>query len=252
MQFGGQSALNLAGPLDKAGIPILGTPVEKIDLAEDRGKFSIFLQKLGVPQTEGASATSMMEAMGIALKLGFPLMVRPSYVIGGRAMEIVHNEHELHDYMQLAAQVSPEYPILIDRYILGKEVEIDAVADGVDVFITGIMEHVERAGVHSGDSMAVYPPRNLTTEEINQVVDYTIRIGRALGVKGLLNIQFVVKPGGEVCVLEVNPRASRTVPVLSKATGVPLVKLATRVSLGESLKELGYHTGLMTPPPIGQ
>ncbi|HHU51360.1 MAG TPA: carbamoyl-phosphate synthase large subunit [Firmicutes bacterium] len=249
VQFGGQSALNLAGPLDKAGIPILGTPVEKIDLAEDRGKFSIFLQKLGVPQTEGASATSMMEAMGIALKLGFPLMVRPSYVIGGRAMEIVHNEHELHDYMQLAAQVSPEYPILIDRYILGKEVEIDAVADGVDVFITGIMEHVERAGVHSGDSMAVYPPRNLTTEEINQVVDYTIRIGRALGVKGLLNIQFVVKPGGEVCVLEVNPRASRTVPVLSKATGVPLVKLATRVSLGESLKELGYHTGLMTPPP---
>src|SRR5690554_6845170 len=248
-QFGGQSALNLAGPLEKAGITILGTPVEKIDLAEDRSKFSVFLQKLGVPQTEGASATSTMEAMGIALKLGFPLMVRPSYVIGGRAMEIVHNEQELHDYMHLAAQVSPEYPILIDRYILGKEVEIDAIADGADVFIPGIMEHVERAGVHSGDSMAVYPPKNLSAEETEKIIDYTIRIGRALGVKGLLNIQFVVKPDGEVCVLEVNPRASRTVPILSKVTGVPMVKLATRVSLGETLKEMGYKTGILPPPP---
>lgn len=248
-QFGGQSALNLAGPLEKAGIPILGTPVEKIDLAEDRSKFSVFLQKLGVPQTEGASAISTMEAVGIALKLGFPLMVRPSYVIGGRAMEIVYNEQELHDYMHLAAQVSPEYPILIDRYILGKEVEIDAVADGEDVFIPGIMEHVERAGVHSGDSIAVYPPKHLSSDETGQIIDYTIRIGRALGVKGLLNIQFVVKPNGEVCVLEVNPRASRTVPILSKVTGVPMVKLATRVSLGETLKEMGYGTGKLPPPP---
>lgn len=249
VQFGGQSALNLAGPLHKAGIKILGTSVEEIDLAEDRSKFSVFLQRLGIPQTEGASATSTMEAMGIALKLGFPLMVRPSYVIGGRAMEIVYNEEELYDYMQLAAQVTPEYPVLIDRYLLGKEVEIDAVADGRDVFIPGIMEHIERAGVHSGDSMAVYPPKNLSAEEIRTIVDYTVTIGRALKVKGLLNIQYVVTAGGEVRVLEVNPRASRTVPILSKVTGVPMVKLATRISLGATLEEMGYQTGLLTPPP---
>jgi carbamoyl-phosphate synthase large subunit len=248
VQFGGQTALNLAWPLKRAGVKILGTPVEQIDMAEDRAKFSHLLTSLGIPQTEGATATSVMEAMGIGHKLGFPLMVRPSYVIGGRAMEIVHNEAELYEYMQLATQVSSEYPILIDRYLMGKEVEVDAIADGRDVFIPGIMEHIERAGVHSGDSMAVFPTVTLTEEEKRQIVDYTIRIGRSLGVIGLLNIQYVIAEG-RVVVLEVNPRASRTVPILSKVTGVPMVKVATKAMLGVSLAEQGYPTGLLTPPP---
>ena len=248
VQFGGQTALNLAWSLKRAGVKIIGTSVEQIDVAEDRAKFAELLNSIGIPQTEGATATSVMEAMGAALKLGFPLMVRPSYVIGGRAMEIVHNEKELYEYMQLAAQVSSEHPVLIDRYLMGKEVEVDAIADGNDVFIPGIMEHIERAGVHSGDSMAVFPAATLTEEERRQIVNYTIRIGRALGVVGLLNIQYVVAEG-RVVVLEVNPRASRTVPILSKVTGVPMVKVATKAMLGTGLIEQGYTSGLLTPPP---
>jgi carbamoyl-phosphate synthase large subunit len=248
VQFGGQTAINLAGPLKQAGVKVLGTAVENIDLAEDRELFSRLLTSLGVPQAEGRTATDIDEAMGIALKIGFPVLVRPSYVLGGRAMEIVYNQQELYRYMKFAAEVSPNHPILIDRYLLGKEVEVDAIADGDDVFIPGIMEHIERAGVHSGDSMAVFPPRTLSREEMQSVVDYTVQIGRALQIKGLLNIQYVLHQGTLYC-LEVNPRASRTVPVLSKVTGVPMVRIATQIMLGRRLKDFGYGTGLMDPSP---
>ncbi|MBO8142712.1 MAG: carbamoyl-phosphate synthase large subunit, partial [Firmicutes bacterium] len=248
VQFGGQTAINLAGPLARAGVPILGTPVESIDLAEDREKFGELLRRLDIPQAEGATATSIQEAMGIGLKLGFPLVVRPSYVLGGRAMEIVHDEQELLEYMKYAVKVTPEYPVLVDRYLPGKEIEVDAIADGKQVLIPGIMEHVERAGVHSGDSVAVFPPTTLTRDEIEQLVDYTRRIALALGVKGVLNVQYVLHEG-KLYVLEVNPRASRTVPIMSKVTGVPMVALATRVMLGETLAGMGYPDGLLPPPP---
>ncbi|HEX6970756.1 MAG TPA: carbamoyl-phosphate synthase large subunit, partial [Limnochordia bacterium] len=249
VQFGGQTAINLAGPLARAGVPILGTSVEMIDLAEDREKFEALVRRLGIPQAEGRAATSAEEAMGIALKIGFPCLVRPSYVLGGRAMEIVHNEEELFEYMKFAVAVSPEHPVLVDRYLPGKEVEVDAVADGEDVLIPGIMEHIERAGIHSGDSNAVYPPQTLSREEIETIVAQTRRLALALEVKGLVNIQYVVHEG-RVFVLEVNPRASRTVPFLSKVTGIPLVKLATRIALGSTLAAEGYRSGLMPAPPF--
>lgn len=248
VQFGGQTAINLAGQLKQAGVNVLGTAVESIDLAEDRELFSGLLRSIGVPQAEGRTATDIHQAIGIAQKIGFPVLVRPSYVLGGRAMEIVHNTDELYRYMKFAAEVSPNHPILIDRYLLGKEVEVDAISDGEDVFIPGVMEHIERAGVHSGDSMAVFPPKTLSDEEINTIVSYTIRIARALQVKGLLNIQYVLHDGKLYC-LEVNPRASRTVPILSKVTGVPMVRCATQIMLGSRLSDLGYGTGLLPPPP---
>jgi len=249
VQFGGQTAINLAIPLHRAGVKILGTPVESIDLAEDREKFGRFLDAIGVPQTEGKAVTSVEEAMGVALKIGFPVVVRPSYVLGGRAMEIVHNETELYEYMKFAVDVSPEHPVLVDRYIGGKEIEVDAIADGETVLIPGIMEHIERAGVHSGDSTAVFPPQSLTEDEMRQIVDYTVRIAKGLGVVGLVNVQYVVDKG-KVYVLEVNPRASRTVPFLSKVTGIPMVALATKAMLGHKLSQYGYREGLVPPPPF--
>lgn len=249
VQFGGQTAINLAGPLAEAGVRILGTSVDAIDMAEDRDKWERFLNRLGIPQSEGRAASSLEEGMGIALKLGFPLVVRPSYVLGGRAMEIVHNEVELLEYLKFAVKVTPEHPVLIDRYLAGKEVEVDAVSDGETVVIPGIMEHIERAGVHSGDSNAVFPPRTLAVRDQEAIVDYTIRMARALGVVGLMNVQYVVH-AGKVYVLEVNPRASRTVPFISKVTGVPLVALATRAMLGMKLADQGYRTGLLPPPPF--
>ena len=247
VQFGGQTAINLAGKLAAAGVKILGTPVEGIDAAEDRAKFEKLLKRLKIPQTEGATVTNVGDAGGIARRLGYPVLVRPSYVLGGRAMEIVYNDDQLIRYMESAVRVSPRHPVLIDKYIRGKEVEVDGIADGTEVLIPGIMEHVERAGVHSGDSIAVYPPRTLTPEQTGLVVDYTMRIGRALGICGLLNIQYVVGEEG-VFVLEVNPRASRTVPILSKVTGVPMVRVATRLMLGETLAGLGYAPGLGPVP----
>ncbi|OPX85252.1 carbamoyl-phosphate synthase large subunit [Pelotomaculum sp. PtaB.Bin117] len=243
VQFGGQTAINLTAGLVSAGIKILGTPVEGIDTAEDRGKFEKLLTELGVPQSEGKSATTVEAARDIAEKLGYPVLVRPSYVLGGRAMEIVSNTSELLKYMATAVQVSPRHPVLVDKYILGKEVEVDAVGDGRDLFIPGIMEHIERAGVHSGDSIAVYPPQTLSRQVTGKIVEYTLKIGRALRICGLINIQYVVDDSG-VYVLEVNPRASRTVPVLSKVTGVPMVQAATRTMLGKSLADLGYRPGL--------
>ncbi len=243
VQFGGQTAINLAGELASLGIKILGTQVEGIDAAEDREKFGALLSALGVPQTEGSSAYTVESARTIAEALGYPVLVRPSYVLGGRAMEIVYNTNELLKYMETAVQVSPKHPVLVDKYIRGKEVEVDAIGDGEDIFIPGIMEHIERAGVHSGDSIAVYPPQTLSGDEICTIVENTVKIGKALKISGLINIQFVVGEDG-VYVLEVNPRASRTVPVLSKVTGVPMVQAATRAMLGTKLSSLGYGPGL--------
>ncbi|MDP2728950.1 MAG: carbamoyl-phosphate synthase large subunit [Dehalococcoidales bacterium] len=249
VQFGGQTAINLSQSLSYAGMPLLGSTADAIDLASDRGKFENFLSRLGVPQPPGGGATTIDEALNMAKLIGYPVLVRPSYVLGGRAMEIVHNATELISYMRLAMELNTRHPILIDKYLYGKEVEVDAVADGESVFIPGIMEHIERAGVHSGDSMAVYPGVNLTEQEVETLVDYTVQIGLALQVKGLINIQFVIMPGDDasgslVYVLEVNPRASRTIPFISKVTGVPMVKVATKIMLGKSLKEQGYRTGL--------
>ena len=248
VQFGGQTAVNLAEPLFHSGMPILGSSVEAIDLAEDRHRFENFLAQLDIPQAPGAGVTSIDEAFNIARLIGYPVLVRPSYVLGGRAMEIVHDDSELVRYMKLAIDLDTGHPVLIDKYLEGKEVEIDAVGDGEAVFIPGIMEHIERAGVHSGDSMAVYPGINLSQQEIETIVDYSVRIGLNLKVKGLMNIQFVIVPntgGSAVYVLEVNPRASRTIPFISKVTGVPMVDVATKVMLGNSLKEQGYNTGLL-------
>lgn len=244
VQFGGQTAINLAGPLNQAGVNILGTAVKDIDVAEDREKFLRLLEKLDIPIPPGSTAFSVVQAVDIANKIGYPVLVRPSYVLGGRAMEIVYNDKELKEYMQLAVDISTEHPVLIDKYIVGKEVEVDGISDGTDVLIPGIMEHIERAGVHSGDSMAVYPPRHLDENTKNIIVNYTIKLSRALKVKGLFNIQFVLDENNKVYVIEVNPRASRTVPILSKVTGIPMITLATKIIMGSSLQALGYASGL--------
>lgn len=248
VQFGGQTAINLAGPLARAGIKIMGTCVEDIDRAEDREKFDEVLEQSGIPRPQGATVTSAAAAVAAAGDIGYPVVVRPSYVLGGRAMEIVYNETELEDYMGRAVKASPEHPVLVDRYMQGTEVEVDAISDGQDVLIPGIMEHVERAGVHSGDSIAVYPTRTLSPAVINTIVDYTKRLAVSLKVKGLINIQYVVVDE-KVYVIEVNPRSSRTIPFLSKVTGVPMVNVATKVAMGASLTSLGYQTGLLPPKP---
>ncbi len=243
VQFGGQTAVNLAGPLHRNGVKILGTSSDSIDAAEDRNLFERLLNDLNIPKPPGRAVTSAEAAIEVAREIGFPVLVRPSYVLGGRAMEIVNDEKELLFYMTYAVDVSPKAPILVDRYILGKEVEVDVIADGTDCLIPGIMEHIERAGVHSGDSMAVYPPQSLSQNVIDQVVRHAIDLSRALEVRGLMNIQYVVE--NEVAyILEVNPRASRTIPYLSKITGVPMVNVATQVMLGKTLKGMGYGSGL--------
>jgi len=249
VQFGGQTAINLADPLARSGMPVLGTSAECIDLSEDRRRFEQFLGNLGIPQPPGAGVTSIEEALNVAKLIGYPVLVRPSYVLGGRGMEIVHNASELSHYMSIATELNTGHPVLIDKYLEGKEAEVDCICDGETVLIPGVMEQLERAGVHSGDSMAVYPGLTLTTAEIDTITDYAVRIGLALNVKGLMNIQFVIMPdhpigGASVFVLEVNSRASRTVPFISKVTGVPMVKVAVKVMLGTSLKAQGYETGI--------
>ena len=247
VQFGGQTAINLADPLAHSGMPIVGSSAETIDLAEDRERFENFLYRLDIPQPPGGTATSLEGALNVAQLIGYPVLVRPSYVLGGRAMEIVVNASELVTYMKWALELESKHPVLIDKYLEGKEVELDAICDGERVLIPGIMEHIERAGVHSGDSMAVYPGLGLTEFEVNTLVDYTVRIGLGLRIRGLMNIQFVImREEGQsaIYVLEVNPRASRTIPFISKVTSVPMVQLATKVMLGTSLKEQGYETGL--------
>ncbi len=243
LQFGGQTAINLAEPLSLAGAPILGSGFETIDIAEDRRRFEDFVARLGVSQPPGATVNQIKDAFKVAANIGYPILVRPSYVLGGRAMEICHSPEDLQRYVETVVQINEKHPVLIDKYLEGKEVEVDAICDGEEVLIPGIMEHIERAGVHSGDSFAVYPGVNLYRHEVDQLVDFTTRVGLGLKAKGLINIQFVIYQG-QVYILEVNPRASRTVPFLSKVTGVPMVKLATRIMLGQSLKQQGYQGGL--------
>ena len=259
VQFGGQTAIDLSQRLAHAGLPLLGSGAEAIDIASDRHRFEEFLARLGIPQSPGAAVTSVEDALRVAQDIGYPVVMRPSYVLGGRAMEVVQNATELIRYLTAAAEVVQGRPVLIDKYLEGKECEVDAICDGHQVLLPGIMEHIERAGVHSGDSMAIYPGLNLTEEEVETIVDYTTRIGLALGVRGLMNAQFVILGGApyrsprhpkddshdtSVYVLEVNPRASRTIPFISKVTGVPVVNLATRVMLGRTLEEMGYKGGL--------
>ncbi|MCH6556403.1 MAG: carbamoyl-phosphate synthase large subunit, partial [Chloroflexi bacterium] len=261
VQFGGQTAINLAAPLHRANQPILGSSAEVIDVAEDRARFEDLMQRLGIPQPPGAAVSNVEDALSTAQLIGYPVLVRPSYVLGGRAMEIVQNATELIRYVTEAVAIGEGKPILIDKYLEGKEAEVDAVCDGESTLIPGVMEHIERAGVHSGDSMAVYPALGLTMDEVNTIVDYTQRIGAALKVRGLMNLQYVImrsdkdEHGGQlhsggdggsstVYILEVNPRASRTIPFISKVTGVPMVRLAIQVMLGKTIKELGYEPGL--------
>ena len=244
VQFGGQTAINLAEPLNQRGVGIMGSSVEAIDLAEDRRAFAKALDAIGIPQPVGGTTTTVEEAVAIAERAGYPVLVRPSYVLGGRAMEIVRNREELRRYMFWAIGAMPRGTVLVDKYLQGIEVEVDAISDGDTVVIPGVMQHVERAGVHSGDSYAVYPAQSLEATELDHVIDYTVKIARHLRLRGLVNVQFVVHRG-HVYVLEVNPRASRTVPFLSKVTGVPMVKLATRVMLGDKLADMGWTTGLI-------
>ena len=243
MQFGGQTAINLAEPLSKAGVAILGTQVSDLDRAEDRDLFEQALKELDIPQPPGQTATNEEEAVEAARKIGFPVLVRPSYVLGGRAMEIVENEENLRSYMRTAVKASPDHPVLVDSYIVGRECEVDAISDGKDVLIPGIMEHIERAGVHSGDSMAVYPPQTLSKKIQDTIADYTKRLAIGLNCFGMMNIQFVIKDE-TVYVIEVNPRASRTVPFLSKVTNIPMAQVATKLILGQTLADLGYEDGL--------
>ncbi|WAM32481.1 carbamoyl-phosphate synthase (glutamine-hydrolyzing) large subunit [Caldicellulosiruptor naganoensis] len=248
VQFGGQTAINMASYIAKNGVKILGTSMESIDIAEDRDKFLNLLKSLEIPHPQGGSAYNLEDAIKVAEQIGYPVLVRPSYVLGGRAMEIVYSKQELERYIKAAMEISIKHPILIDKYIVGKEAEVDGISDGEDVLIPGIMEHIERAGVHSGDSMAVFPPHTLSESVKEKIVDYTIKLARALKVVGLFNIQFVIDKDENVYVIEVNPRASRTVPILSKVTGIPMIKIATKLILGKKLRDLGYRTGLVKEP----
>ncbi|MGL4695376.1 carbamoyl-phosphate synthase large subunit [Enterococcus larvae] len=243
VQFGGQTAINLAEPLTKNGVKILGTTIEDLDRAENRDLFEQALNALEIPQPPGDTAISESEAVTIANRIGYPVLVRPSYVLGGRAMEIVENQKDLEDYMRNAVKASPEHPVLVDSYLLGRECEVDAICDGETVLIPGIMEHIERAGVHSGDSMAVYPPQTLSDSIKETIAEYTKKLALGLNCIGMMNIQFVIHEE-TVYVIEVNPRASRTVPFLSKITGIPMAQVATKAILGEKLTDLGYSDGL--------
>ena len=243
VQFGGQTAINLAGPLSRAGVKILGSSVDSIDRAEDRERFDELLTSCDIPRPQGHTVFDTEGALVAAHKVGYPTMVRPSYVLGGRAMEIVYNDDELRNYMTYAVKASHEHPVLVDHYLQGTEVEVDAICDGKEVLIPGIMEHVERAGVHSGDSIAVYPPRSLSESVIRTIIEYTNKMALGLEVKGMINIQYIVRDE-HVYVIEVNPRSSRTVPYISKVTGIPIVPLATKVILGYKLKDMGYKPGL--------
>ncbi|PIP70644.1 MAG: carbamoyl phosphate synthase large subunit [Nitrospirae bacterium CG22_combo_CG10-13_8_21_14_all_44_11] len=242
VQFGGQTPLKLAVPLEKEGVKILGTSPDSIDRAEDRRRFKKLLHKLNLKQAESDTAMSPEDAAVIAKKIGYPVMVRPSYVLGGRAMEIVYDESSLLDYMERAVKASPERPVLIDKYLSGAvEVDVDAISDGVDVIVGGVMEHIEEAGIHSGDSACSLPPYSLDKAIVDEIKKQTKALAHELNVIGLMNVQFAVK-GSEIYILEVNPRAARTIPYVSKATGVPLAKLAAKTMLGKTLKELGLTT----------
>ena len=243
VQFGGQTAIKLTEALMKMGVPILGTKAEDVDAAEDRELFDEILQKTEIPRAAGGTVFTAEEAKKVANELGYPVLVRPSYVLGGQGMQIATCDSEIEEFMEIINRIAQDHPILVDKYLMGKEIEVDAVCDGQDILIPGIMEHIERAGVHSGDSISVYPAQSISQEIIDKIEEYTKRLARALHVKGMINIQFIVYQD-EVYVIEVNPRSSRTVPYISKVTGIPIVKLATRAIIGETIREMGYEPGL--------
>ena len=243
VQFGGQTAIKLTEALMKMGVPILGTAAEDVDAAEDRELFDAILQKTEIPRAAGGTVYTAEEAKEVANRLGYPVLVRPSYVLGGAGMRIAISDHDIDEYIGIINRYTQEHPILVDKYIQGIEVEVDAVCDGEDIVIPGIMQHIERTGIHSGDSISVYPAQSLSETVKQKMVDYSWRLARALHVKGMINIQFIAKDD-EVYVIEVNPRSSRTVPYISKVTGIPIIPLATQVICGHSLKELGYTPGL--------
>lgn len=243
VQFGGQTAIKLTEALMKMGVPILGTAAEDVDAAEDRELFDKILEECRIPRPAGQTVFTAEEAKEAANRLGYPVLVRPSYVLGGQGMQIAISDQDIDEFIGIINQIAQEHPILVDKYIVGKEIEVDAVCDGEDILIPGIMEHIERAGVHSGDSISVYPAQSLSENVKEILVEYTRRLARALHVKGMINIQFIVS-GEDVYVIEVNPRSSRTVPYISKVTGIPIVPLATQVICGRSIKELGYEPGL--------
>ena len=240
VSLGGQTAINLADPLHKLGVPIVGTDVKAIENAENRDSFEKIMTTLGIPQPNGEAVTNIEDGVKVAAKIGYPVLVRPSYVLGGRAMQIVSNEESLRHYLQSAVEINVDQPVLVDKYIMGRELEVDAICDGKDVFIPGIMEHVEKTGIHSGDSISVYPTFSVSQTVKDRIIDYTIRLGLEIGIIGLYNIQFIAAEKDDVYVIEVNPRSSRTVPFLSKATGYQMADIATEVILGRSLKEQGY------------
>lgn len=243
VQFGGQTAIKLTESLQKMGVPILGTAPEDVDAAEDRELFDQILQETGIPRAAGGTVFTAEEAKAVANELGYPVLVRPSYVLGGQGMQIAYSDDEIEEFMEIINRIEQDHPILVDKYLMGKELEVDAVCDGTDILIPGIMEHIERTGVHSGDSISVYPAPTVSDEVKETIAEYSRRLAKALHVRGLINIQFIAV-GNEVYVIEVNPRSSRTVPYISKVTGIPIVDLATEVILGKKITDLGYATGL--------
>ena len=243
VQFGGQTAIKLTEALMKMGVPILGTSAENVDKAEDRELFDEILEECQIPRPTGGTVFTAEEAKEVANRLGYPVLVRPSYVLGGQGMQIAINDNDIDEFIGIINRIAQEHPILVDKYLQGKEIEVDAVCDGTDILIPGIMEHIERAGVHSGDSISVYPAQSISQHAKDTIVEYTKRLARSLHVIGMINIQFIVC-GEDVYVIEVNPRSSRTVPYISKVTGIPIVPLATKVILGHTIRELGYEPGL--------
>jgi carbamoyl-phosphate synthase large subunit len=246
--FGGQTAIKLTKFLDSHGVKILGTSAESIDMAEDRERFDELLERFSIKRPQGRGITGMQEALDAAHELGYPVLLRPSYVIGGQNMVIAHNDEDVRTYMEVILSGKIENPVLVDQYLMGKELEVEVISDGTDVLIPGVMQHIERTGVHSGDSIAVYPPFSIGDKMLKVIIDCSEKLALSLGTRGLINIQYLIYQG-ELYVIEVNPRASRTVPYISKVTGVPMVDLATRVMVGQSLKSLGYGTGLYKQPP---
>ncbi len=249
VQFGGQTAIKLTQSLIKMGVPILGTDAKDVDAAEDRELFDEILEECEIPRPKGETVYKAKEAKEAANRLLYPVLVRPSYVLGGQGMQIATNDNDIDGFMEIINRIAQEHPILVDKYILGKEIEVDAVCDGKDILIPGIMEHIERAGVHSGDSISVYPAKSLSDTVKSKVVEYTKRLAKALHIKGMINIQFIAD-GEDVYVIEVNPRSSRTVPYISKVTGVPIISLATRAICGESIKDMGYGMGILKEPDL--
>ena len=243
MQFGGQTAIKLANAIEKMGVPILGSSFDSIDAAEDRERFDEILNKCRIPRAAGRTVFTCDEAIAAAHELGYPVLVRPSYVLGGQGMQIAYSDQDIVDQIGIINRIAQEHPILVDKYIMGTEVEVDAVCDGTDTMIPGIMQHIERAGVHSGDSISVYPAIGVSKDMQNLIVEYTRSLAKALNVRGLLNVQYIVKDE-TVYVIEANPRSSRTVPYISKVTGIPIVPLAVGTFFGKTLPEMGYHYGL--------